>query len=139
MPCLSGQFNPAIGVLINAGVLLPGSAPTASAGGSTLTPYVGLMDSGASATCISPAIVQALNLRPIGMRPMSSAHHTAPVNVYQVDLVILFGSQGYVVSGLQVVEFSAPQNSPFQVLIGRDIICRGTFAMGFDGHFTFAL
>lgn len=73
------------------------------------------------------------------MRPMISAHQTAPVNVYQVDLVILFGNQGYVLPSCQVAEFAAPPNSPFQVLGGRDIICRGTLVLSFDGHFTFSL
>lgn len=140
MPCLSGQFNPAIGLLISVGVLPPGSAVTiAAAGTSPLTPFAGLVDTGASDTCIAPSIVQALGVQPIGMRPMTSAHQTAPVNVYQVDLVILFGNQGFVLSNSQVLEFAAPPNSPFQILVGRDIICRGTLAMSFDGHFTFSL
>jgi len=138
MPCLSGQFNPAIGVLISVGVLLPGSASAVSATG-PLTPYVGLVDSGASDTCISPSIVRGLGLQAVGMRPMASAHQTAPVYVYQVDLVILFGNQGFVLSNTQVLEFAAPPNSPFQVLVGRDVICRGILVLSFDGHFTFSL
>jgi hypothetical protein len=31
MPCLSGQFNPAIGILINIGVLLPGTSSVLAA------------------------------------------------------------------------------------------------------------
>jgi hypothetical protein len=38
-----------------------------------------------------------------------------------------------------VVELAAPPNSPFQVLIGGDIICRGTLSVSFDGHFTFSI
>jgi len=70
---------------------------------------------------------------------MTSAHLTTAANVYQVDLLILFGNQGFVLSNHQVVEFAAPPNSPFQVLIGRDIICRGTLSLSFDGHFAFSL
>ena len=124
MPCLCGQFNPAVGILLQVGVLLPGATPAVAAGGAPLTPFAALLDTGASDTCISPAIATALHLTPIGMRPMTSAHHTAPVNIYQVDVVILFGNQGFVLSNHPVVEFAAPPNSPFQVLIGRDIICR---------------
>jgi hypothetical protein len=138
MPCLSGQFNPSVGVLINVGVLLPGSAGAASTAG-LFTSYIGLVDSGASHTCVGPSIAQALGLQPIGMRPMTSAHQTAPVNVYQVDLAILFGNQRFVVPNSQVLEFAAPPNSPFQVLIDRDIICRGVLVLSFDGHFTFSL
>jgi hypothetical protein len=70
---------------------------------------------------------------------MTSAHQTAPVNIYQVDLAILFGNQGFVLSNWQVVEFAAPASSPFSVLVGRDVICRGNLALSFDGHFSFSL
>jgi predicted aspartyl protease len=139
MPCLTGQFNPSVGILLQVGVLLPGAIPLVAAGGVPMTPFAALVDTGASDTCIAPSIAQTLSLTPIGMRPMTSAHHTAPVNVYQVDIVILFGNQGFVLSNHQVVEFAAPPSSPFQVLIGRDIICRGTLSLSFDGHFAFSL
>jgi hypothetical protein len=139
MPCLSGQFNPAVGVLISVGVLPPGMAVVAARGSGPLTPFIGLVDSGASDTCIAPSIVQTLSLQPIGMRPLTSAHQTAPVNVYQIDLVLLFGNQSFVLANSPVLEFAAPPNSPFQVLVGRDIICRGVLTLSFDGHFTFSL
>src|SRR6266849_2384295 len=49
MPCLSGQFNPAIGILINIGVLLPGTSSVLAAnpGSRPLTPFIGLIDTGA--------------------------------------------------------------------------------------------
>jgi len=38
-----------------------------------------------------------------------------------------------------LMEFAAPTASPYQVLLGRDIICRGALSVSFDGHFTFSL
>ena len=71
---------------------------------------------------------------------MNSASHTVtPANVYLVDLVILFGQAGLTVPGLQVMEFAHATGRPFQVLIGRDVICQGSLTISFDGHFTFCL
>jgi predicted aspartyl protease len=136
MPCLSGKFDPAIGPIINIGVLLANTAtPTIS----QLPLFPALIDTGASVTCISPTVVQALNLVPIGKRPMVSATHSIPVNQYLVDLIFPFGKTGFIMAAKQVMEFVAAGNTPFQILIGRDIICLGSLTMSFDGHFSFSL
>jgi hypothetical protein len=70
---------------------------------------------------------------------MASATHSIPVNVYLADLILPFGDAGYVTPSAQVMEFVPPPGGPFQILIGRDIICRGSLTMSFDGHFTFCL
>jgi len=101
--------------------------------------FPALLDTGASITCISLSVVQALNLVPIGMRPMVSATHAVPVNQYLVDLIFPFGSVIYIMSAMQVMEFVATNTTPFQILLGRDIICKGILTMSFDGHFTFSL
>jgi hypothetical protein len=75
----------------------------------------------------------------MGMRSMTSATHSVPVNVYLVDLLLPFGNAGFLVQGTQVMEFAPPGGSPFQILLGRDILCKGTFTLSFDGHFTFSL
>jgi gag-polyprotein putative aspartyl protease len=138
MPCLSGQFQAGVGPLVNLGVSKAGSispqAGTASAKG-----FPALIDTGASMTCISPAVAQALALRPIGRRPMVSATHAIPVNAYMVDLILPLGGASYVVPTIQVLEFSSHAASPFQILLGRDILCRGTLNISFDGHFTFCI
>ncbi|RJR47235.1 MAG: hypothetical protein C4567_01330 [Deltaproteobacteria bacterium] len=136
MPCLSGKYDPAIGVLINIGVLLANTAtPTIS----QLPLFPALIDTGASITCISPNVVQTLNLKSIGMRPMISATHSVPVNQYLVDLIFPFGKAGFVMKAIQVMEFLAINNAPFQILVGRDIICKGVITISFDGHFSFCL
>ncbi|MBI1928060.1 aspartyl protease family protein [Candidatus Poribacteria bacterium] len=97
------------------------------------------MDTGASATCISSQVAQSVGLQPIGMRPMTSATHSVPVNVYLVDLLLPFGNGVHILNNVKVLEFIPVGGSPFQMLVGRDIICRGTFTISFDGHFTFSL
>lgn len=138
MPCLSGTYQPGIGPLINLGVAKPGTfVPNQPI--KALTTFPALIDTGASATCISPNVAQTVGLQPIGKRPMVSATHAVPVNIYLVDLILPFGAAGFVVSGAQVMEFVPLGGSPFQILVGRDLICRGTLTMSFDGHFTFCL
>lgn len=139
MPGLSGRFAPGTGPLINVGILQPGLLQPAPGSPTQVTTFPALIDTGADSTCISPAVAQAVGLRPIGKRPMTSATHSVPVNVYLLDLLLPFGATSLVVPGKQVMEFAQPGGGPFQVLIGRDIICQGVFTMSFDGHFTFSI
>lgn len=138
MPCISGRFDPVIGPIINvviapAGTFAPTVIPTARG------VFPGLIDTGASATCISPGIAQSVGLKPMGMRPMTSATESVPVNVYLVDLLMPFGNTAILLQSIQVMEFAPASGSPFQILVGRDIICSGAFAISFDGHFTFSM
>ncbi|HAF21831.1 MAG TPA: hypothetical protein DCK93_02790 [Blastocatellia bacterium] len=138
MPCLSGKYNPQIGPLINVGLLIGGTLrPTKPPKGAKGFPA--LIDTGASGSCIAPAVAQSLGVSPIGMYPMVSATHTVPMNMYLIDIVIPFGGTTFALSGIQVMEFAPPAGSTFQVIIGRDIICRGVLNLGFDGHFSFCL
>jgi hypothetical protein len=70
---------------------------------------------------------------------MISANQVLPARQYFVDLALLFGASALFASNSQVVEFVSAPNSPFQILVGRDIICRGVLTLSFDGHFTFSL
>ena len=141
MPCLSGQFNPQIGPLTNIALMPVGtapSAPTASPVNISQT-FIALIDTGATTTCITPAVAQLAGLQPIGRRPMISATHETDVNVYLADIFVPFGNLVYSIPGLQVMEFATPPGSPFQMLLGRDVICSGVLTLSFDGAFTFSL
>lgn len=105
--------------------------------------FEALVDTGATTTCISPAIATLIGLVPAGMRPMGSAtHQGVPTNTYLVDLGLpLTTGQSTNVWWLGtylVFEFTPPQNSPYQLLLGRDVLCKGTLTLSFDGHFTFS-
>ena len=139
MPCLSSSYNRAVGPIINVGVYPSGAFDPTRPPPGPLVAYPALLDTGASITCISPAVVQAVGLQPIGLRSVVSATHTVPVNAYLVDLVLPFGAAGLVTPGTQVLEFAALHGASFQILIGRDIICRGALTLTFDGHFTLCL
>jgi hypothetical protein len=101
--------------------------------------FPALIDTGATTTCISPALVSNLGLPPKGMRPMGTAtQQTVPTNTYLADLGIFFTGIWWFPSIL-LWEFTPPPNSPYQLLLGRDIICQGILAVGFDGHFSFSI
>lgn len=61
------------------------------------------------------------------------------MNVFLADLLLPFGATGLTIDGTMVVEFAQPPHANYQVVLGRDILCRGQFSLGFDGHFSFAL
>jgi hypothetical protein len=140
MPCLSGRCNLSIGPILNIGVARSGSVtPASAATGIQVSIFPALIDTGATLTCVSPQVVQAVGLHPSGKRDMVSATQSAPMNVYLVDLVLPFGTAGLHMPDVQVMEFAGSPNNPFQMLLGRDILGRGTFTLSFDGHFTFSL
>ena len=139
MPCLVIKYNPAVGPIVEVGAGPAGAFQKPQIPATDTVTFPALIDTGASITCVSPEVAQRLRLNPIGMRDMNSATHTVPVNVYLVDLFLPFGATAYVVRGTQVMEFSPGQGSPYQILLGRDIICRGVLTMSFDGHLTLSL
>ena len=140
MPCLSGKYDPDVGVLIQVGVVSAGSLKVAPGQQQlNITQAQALLDTGASGTCISPSVAQAVGLQPVGKRNMSSATHTVPMNLFLVDFLVPFGNHAHAVRSMQVMEFAIDSGSPYQILLGRDIICRGSLSMSFDGHYTFSL
>jgi len=139
MPSLSGRFVPPTGPIINIGVMPPGVFIPGAPMPSPLPTFAALIDTGPSITCISLSVAQAAHLQPINMRSMISATHSVAVNAYLADLILPFGTAGFILPNAQVMEFSPAGGSPFQILVGRDIIGRGVLTLSFDGHFTFSL
>ena len=146
MPCLSGRYIKAIGPIITLGIAAPGTVAAHVAQGNPpsalqVKGFQALIDTGATATSISPLIAAQLGLTPVGKATVTSATQTAPVNTYIVDLVLPFGPAGLAKPSQLVIEFpsaTAP-GGPYQALLGRDIICDGNFTLSFDGHFTFSI
>jgi len=139
MPSLNAKFDPSIGPLISvvvapARTINPGALPNIQ-----VNRFPALIDTGASATCISPSVAQTVGLEPIGKHPMTSATQSILSNVYLVDIVLPFANAGLILNSIQVVEFNALDGFPYQMLLGRDILCKGIFVLSSDGHFSFAI
>jgi hypothetical protein len=139
MPCLSGKFSPAEGIILSLACLPPG----------TWTPetnpapkyFPALLDTGASHTCISPKVARDVGLLPAGMLQMASATHVnVTVNTYLIDVgIVIGGAVWWEFTNLLVLEFQPSAASPYEMLIGRDVICQGALAVSSDGHYTFSI
>lgn len=144
MPCISSQFDPNIGPIINVGISVPG-ALHAGAGEPRISAFPLLIDTGASITCISPRIAQVAQLVPRGKQPVTVPSGTDSLNTYLVDLALPFGvpsgqlAPAYLANNILVMEFLG-DTTHYQGLLGRDIICKGHLTVtGYDNRFTFCL
>jgi hypothetical protein len=148
MPCLAGNYNPAVGVLLQVAILPQSQLTTLRTQqqpppSQNLTMFAGLVDTGASVTCISRNVVQTIGLQPSGRTTMSGSTGQNTVDQYTFVVGLMFAAQQSptgAVSGqlyahlVQGCEFTS-HGFGFDVLIGRDILCKGTLSLSFDGHY----
>jgi hypothetical protein len=108
--------------------------------------YSALIDTGASCTCITPKVVDDVGLAPIGKRTVSGVHGKKVVHQYRFQAALFFPgpapttgltSAGPMVIPVLGVEFES--SGAFDILLGRDILCRGVLTISFDGHGTLSL
>ena len=109
--------------------------------------HAALVDTGASATCITRSVADALALQPIGKIDMHTAGGLVSVNTYDVHVALLIGhgknpdgsvaGEFAVLNNVRALEFDAGDAS-YQALIGRDILRLGVLTQSPDGHFSFA-
>jgi hypothetical protein len=100
-----------------------------------------LVDTGASCTCIDPAILQSLGIPPTGMVPIhtpstgATAHQAA---VYDISLVPMHPALSLPTANVGVAEAHISMQG-IQALIGRDIVGRCLVVYdGQSGMFTLA-
>jgi Aspartyl protease len=154
MPLVAGNYNPAVGVVLQVVILpqtqLASLQATKTAGKQPATPnltmFAALLDTGASITCISNNVVQKLGLQPTGKTSMSGSTGKNTVDQYAFVVGFMFGLQqtptgifsgeinAHLVQGCEFVS----HGFGFDVLIGRDILCKGSFTLTFDGHYALA-
>ncbi len=60
------------------------------------------------------------------------------MNQYMIDLLLQFGPKSLLIQSHTVTEFTR-QSPVYDMLIGRDITCRGVFTMDFSGRFSFSI
>jgi Aspartyl protease len=139
MPYLIGSCKPPVGPIINIGVFPPGTLSKPLPQVDAFHTFPALIDTGASNTSISPAIVSALALQPIGLREVKTGTGSHPRHLFLIDMVIELTRGRFPYAGAPATEFSMESGGSFQMLIGMDVISKGTLVISPDGHFTFSL
>jgi hypothetical protein len=92
MPCLSLPYNPQVGVLLQLVIFPPGFTPSpAGAPPVKASPFLALIDTGASCTCITQMVINAVGLTPMGKQTVGGVHGSKAVNQYQFTVFIPFG------------------------------------------------
>ncbi len=150
MPCISGNYNPAVGPIIQVAILEaavalePAKRPPEK---QRLSLFNALIDTGATSTCISEKVVETVGLIPSGKTMMVGSTGESPVDQFTFGVGFILSpvqqstgetSMNLSVRGVQGCLF---QNGSlvFDVLLGRDIICEGSFTLSFDGHFILSI
>lgn len=131
MPSISGKFNPTLGVIVQIGACSSGSLarPLPKDKHVNVHLFPALIDTGASGTCISSAVVDSLNLNPISKTEVQAAGGTHSANVFLVDLLVQMGSSSFIMTSQQVTEFTIDLSAPFQQ-------SKSNITMLFDVHFS---
>ena len=89
----------------------------------------GLVDTGASCTCVDPSVIRALGVPPSGVAPMvtpSTGSDAVIINTYDIGLMIFTTVQDppFVIRNLAVAESDLLASQGFHALIGRDVLAK---------------
>ncbi|MCE2964528.1 MAG: retroviral-like aspartic protease family protein [Alphaproteobacteria bacterium] len=102
------------------------------------TSYKGLIDTGATNSCISARVVNDLQLSIVGFQELHGVAGLTKAPYYFVNLSVPFGATEFVTPTFRVNGFSAQDH--FDVLLGMDVLSKGHLSIdGFAGRFTFCL
>jgi hypothetical protein len=126
------------------GVSQPRGMALKAAGQTVPTPVQirGLVDTGASCTCVDPSVLTQLNLTPTGKTQMitpSTGPTPHEADQYDIALIIPCTTGPLIVPTVAVVESDLAAQQGFHALIGRDILRRCMLTYNGDtGLFTLA-
>jgi hypothetical protein len=114
-----------------------GRAQALKAAGEAIPPVVpirGLIDTGASCTCIDPSVLKGFNLvstGPVPMRTPSTGVTPHPADQYDISLIIPHPDKPALIFGTVAVVESNLLVQGFHALIGRDVL--GSCMLVYDG------
>jgi hypothetical protein len=102
-----------------------------------------LVDTGATATSVSPQVAQRLNLRPAGKRDVMTANGLKRARYYEFQVALLGSTQSGAAPPFFVLPNAIKGNElnadgmAFDILLGMDVISQGDLIIRRDGSFTF--
>jgi hypothetical protein len=150
MPLIAGTHNrrqvffdvAVVGVSLKSTHYLTGQEPSVSV---LSEPVRALVDTGATATSISPGAASRLNLRPAGRRDVQTANGLRRSRSYEFQVAVLSATDGIVVSPTPffVLPNSIRENElladafSFDILLGMDVISQGDLTIRRDGTYSF--
>lgn len=139
MPCLIGNSGPS-GPLIKVQIAPPGKFTDTDAKAGKIKTFSGLIDTGATYTCVTESVANEMGLQATGKTQVKSASHTVICNTFIADIFVPFPLAlfTYHLKSWQVIEFKE-NSTDYQFLIGRDLLNHGTLNICPDGHFVFCL
>ena len=143
MSCISGKYEPAVGILLQVAILKESPVENGMPATPELRLDQALVDTGASCTCISQKVASEVDLQPLGKEPMNTPGGEVAQNTYQFFVGFIISPKQEptgVFTGniaLHSVKGAEFQNDgmEFDVLLGRDVICKGGLTLSFDGHY----
>ncbi len=134
MPVVTIQIGPKGPIAdIAVAVSAPRQSALAKAGIPAPPPVAvrGLIDTGASCTCVDPSVIKQLGIPPTGKCHMftpSSGAAPVTMNLFDVTLIIFMEQgQAHVADLLLPVAEAELDHNGCQVLIGRDVLSNGAF------------
>ena len=145
MPCIWGRHD-RNQVFVDAKILSLEDAVHLRAGTAekTLHPFKALVDTGASLTCITKNVVDAVSLEPVGKVPISGVSGQTFHHAYLFQVGFTVQAEGrniaethLIGSAVQGAEFIAPRGD-FDVLLGMDILSVGSLAVEGNGTYSFS-
>ncbi|MBZ0253404.1 MAG: aspartyl protease family protein, partial [Candidatus Methylomirabilis sp.] len=95
-----------------------------------------MVDTGATATVVTPRIVTQLGLSPVGSMSVNTPNAATPNACYLYDVSVGFLPNRARISSVRVIAATL-SGQPIDCLIGRDILAKGILVyIGYDNQFT---
>lgn len=96
----------------------------------------GLIDTGATCSCVNDRVITSLKLKSYSLTQMTTASGVVPTEEYQVDILISFEESNVPIESVSVCRFHSETED---LIIGMDIILRGHLSISKKGLFAFSL
>jgi len=155
VPCCAGSYDPSVGIYLQA-ILIPKAfsqtrerldAADVFPGG-VVKPFKAQIDTGAQTTCITKRVIDHYSMQPNGRTKIISVSGQEEVNTFIFTVGFLMGGTPNRVGSAFAGNFSffqpvmgaeiyTHEDDDLDILIGMDIISKGSLHIEASGYFSF--